>query len=533
MERQMKTSTLALLLGCLCGFCLCSEQVPSFRLEASQLVFVVLSQPNDYHVRQAEQFKKHFEEQLTDVHQRHRPSLYLTHSDFLDSPGAWTLFPLIEELTDKYKGRPYSWVCVCEEDTRVNLARLTALLQRYDSSKEYFLGRELRDLQATIIHHFSFANNPGHFTYPDTRAGVLLSVGLIHSLRKRLTSEKLFSDFSIDPKHELALFVWDNGKGSNLTHVQGFCSADESADPNCVTTQRDKFPDCGAPVAEDELFVAVKTCHKFHESRVSVVKATWGKEAKVIEYYSEVEDASIPTVDLGVPNTERGHCGKTMAIIQRIMKSPRLSRPRWVLIADDDTIIHLPRLRALLACYNFRQPVALGERYGYGQGRGGGYDYITGGGGMVFSQPAIRLLSERCGCYSDDSPDDMTLGRCLKSIGIPSTHSRYFHQARPDDYSPNYLANQLPVSFHKHWNNDPYKVYADLVAEVTEVAGVTEVAEEEVEVEAQREESGKRMTETWQSDGGGEGSDGGGEGSDGGGEGSEGGGEESEGRDEL
>ncbi|XP_035829016.1 beta-1,3-glucosyltransferase-like [Aplysia californica] len=90
---------------------------------------------------------------------------------------------------------------------------------------------------------------------------------LVHSLRKRLTSEKLFSDFSIDPKHELALFVWDNGKGSNLTHVQGFCSADESADPNCVTTQRDKFPDCGAPVAEDELFVAVKTCHKFHESR--------------------------------------------------------------------------------------------------------------------------------------------------------------------------------------------------------------------------------------------------------------------------
>ena len=37
-----------------------------------------------------------------------------------------------------------------------------------------------------------------------------------------------------------------------------------------------------------------------------MVKKTWAREAKHIEYYSDVEDPTIPTIDLGVPNTERG-----------------------------------------------------------------------------------------------------------------------------------------------------------------------------------------------------------------------------------
>lgn len=39
---------------------------------------------------------------------------------------------------------------------------------------------------------------------------------------------------------------------------------------------------------------------------VPVVKATWEKDAEFLEFYSDVTDASIPTVNLGVANTERG-----------------------------------------------------------------------------------------------------------------------------------------------------------------------------------------------------------------------------------
>ena len=89
------------------------------------------------------------------------------------------------------------------------------------------------------------------------------------SLQKRLKSEKLFTDFSIDPKHEFAKFVWNKGNGTSLTAAKGFCSADESVNNKlaCVTRQAGKFPECGVSVEKDYLFVAVKTCKKFHDSR--------------------------------------------------------------------------------------------------------------------------------------------------------------------------------------------------------------------------------------------------------------------------
>ena len=39
---------------------------------------------------------------------------------------------------------------------------------------------------------------------------------------------------------------------------------------------------------------------------VPVVQKTVGQYAKHIVYYSETKDSSIPTEDIGVPNTERG-----------------------------------------------------------------------------------------------------------------------------------------------------------------------------------------------------------------------------------
>lgn len=41
-------------------------------------------------------------------------------------------------------------------------------------------------------------------------------------------------------------------------------------------------------------------------STVPIVQATWGKQAGVIEYFSDVKDSRIPTTELGIPNTERG-----------------------------------------------------------------------------------------------------------------------------------------------------------------------------------------------------------------------------------
>lgn len=125
---------------------------------------------------------------------------------------------------------------------------------------------------------------------------------------------------------------------------------------------------------------------------VSIVKETWGKDTQNIEYFSEKEDPAIPTINLGIPNTERGrfskqlsiffvyrkimvhvfvghsflctskhafdvplwiercevngisstfsgHCGKTMAMLRRWLKEKKFEKVSWFLIADDDTII--------------------------------------------------------------------------------------------------------------------------------------------------------------------------------------------------
>ncbi|XP_062830770.1 beta-1,3-glucosyltransferase isoform X1 [Anolis carolinensis] len=423
--------------------------------ELKEIVFVIQSQRNSFHLKKAEELKQNILNQAADFG-KEMPAILLIHQ--MNNEGAWTILPLMHEFSVTYS-RNSSWIFFCEEDTRIHIIKLLKTLGRYDKSKELFLGKALHDDESTIIHHYAFAENPTVFKFPDFAAGWALSIPLVKKLAKRLKNEPLKSDFTIDLKYEIALYIWEKGNGPHLTPVPEFCTEDLDS-PNaalCATTFLHLLPFCGDPVKKMDIFVAVKTCKKFHGDRIPIVKQTWEGEATLIEYYSDFAESSIPTVDLGVPNTERGHCGKTFAILERFLNRPAATP--WLVVVDDDTLISISRLQKLLSCYEPSEPVILGERYGYGLGSGG-YSYITGGGGMVFSREAIRrLFASKCRCYSNDAPDDMVIGMCFSGLGIPVTHSPLFHQARPMDYSKDYLSHQVPISFHKHWNVDPVKVY--------------------------------------------------------------------------
>lgn len=88
------------------------------------------------------------------------------------------------------------------------------------------------------------------------------------------------------------------------------------------------------------------------------------------------------------------------------------------------------RMQQLLTCYDNTDLLALGERYGYNVYNTRGYNYITGGGGIVFSRPLLNKLTENgvCECPSINTPDDMYLGICIARLGVPITHSPLFHQ---------------------------------------------------------------------------------------------------------
>ncbi|XP_040006391.1 beta-1,3-glucosyltransferase isoform X2 [Xiphias gladius] len=428
------------------------EHTAHSSLGLEEVLLVIQSQRNSHHARQGVQTKVEILQQADELGQG-VPVVVLLH-ELSEYEGVWSILSALPLLSATY-GQSASWFFFIEEETRVSLAALLQVLHRYQVHEEWFLGKRLHDNEASIIHHYAFSEDPSSFGYPDPAAGWALSAPLLQRLAERIQHEHLKSDFTIDLKHEIALYIWEDGNGPKLTAVPEFCT--EPRD-NCATTFTTYLPDCGDPVSKKDVFVAVKTCKKFHSERVPVVKATWEKDAGFLEYYSDVTDASIPTISLGVPNTERGHCGKTFAILRRFL-SKAVPEADWLLIVDDDTLISLPRLRQLLRCYDPKEAVSLGERYGYSLVRNG-YSYTTGGGGMVLSRVAVsKLVTSGCRCYSDDAPDDMVLGRCFTSLGVPITHSPLFHQARPDDYSETLISLQQAISFHKHWNLDPVAVY--------------------------------------------------------------------------
>uniref|UniRef100_A0A8C6NJN1 Beta 3-glucosyltransferase a n=1 Tax=Nothobranchius furzeri TaxID=105023 RepID=A0A8C6NJN1_NOTFU len=401
-------------------------------------------QSNSFHVKQAERRRADLLEQAHSL--REDPPVVLCLHSLSDNEGDWSILPLLPYMSRSF-GRNSSWIVFLQEETNVNTVPLLQVLAKFDKDKEWFLGKPLYDEESTIIHHYAFAENPSVFKYPDFAAAWALSIPLVVRLADKVRDEPLKSDFTIDLKHEIALYIWDNGNGPRLTAVPELCTEPEDSPRahHCATTLRKDY----SYSALESIFIRDKTVQ---------VSKTWEKDALFLEYYSDHADPSIPTINLGVPNTERGHCGKTFAILQRFL-SNAVPNTKWLVVVDDDTLISLPRLRVLLSCYDPSEPVCLGERYGYGLSQGG-YSYITGGGGMVFSREAVvRILNSGCKCYSDDAPDDMVLGMCLNALGLPITHSPLFHQARPDDYAKDLLAHQVPISFHKHWNINPVAVF--------------------------------------------------------------------------
>jgi len=153
--------------------------------------------------------------------------------------------------------------------------------------------------------------------------------------------------------------------------------------------------------------------------------------------------------------------------LQRVSKILKKQNFNWLVIVDDDTIFSAARLLSLLTCYNPKHPIAIGERYGYFIWDIHGYQYLTGGAGIVLSAPLVHHMAYPgiCDCPSATTPDDMHLfGRCLLRLGVEPVHSSMFHQAQPADYANAYLASQEPISFHKFWMLDPEAVYKDWFA---------------------------------------------------------------------
>lgn len=104
-----------------------------------------------------------------------------------------------------------------------------------------------------------------------------------------------------------------------------------------------KFPLQGHPISLDKVLFAVKTCTKYHSQRLPTILRTWAQFTIHLRMFSDVEDSSIPTISTHIPNTERGHCTKSLKILRMVLdeitRNSTLKNVEWIVMADDDTIL--------------------------------------------------------------------------------------------------------------------------------------------------------------------------------------------------
>ncbi|CAJ0577197.1 unnamed protein product, partial [Mesorhabditis spiculigera] len=422
----------------------------------AKILFEILTQPDEYEL--ANRLKESLErDEQNRVEFSHETGKW----------GHWTLFQSISRLSKSVSEHSANWLVIVEPYSLVDQQKLCEFLGNEDSTKAMIFGYALRDEGPTIIHHYHHTPTGPQLPYPDFGAGLAISAALLKRLADELQQNPYADNFAIDAKHEFAKYLKER-LGIEMEHrPHDFCLF--PTDGCAVSFNAPKYSQEKALDAKD-IYAAVKTYSEYHRTRVVAVKRTWGIRLPFIDYFSDAEDAFVPTKTLGIPNTKRGHCAKTLAILRYYAKNVE-SYPnnKWLLIADDDTLLSTPRLLRLLGERDHMKKMIIGERYGfsYSADGSGGYDYPTGGSGMIFSKPAALQLAGNCECPSDDSPDDMIIGVCARSFNIPIIHSSSFHQARSTDYAKDYIARQPPISFHKFEDLSPYDEYTKYLHEET------------------------------------------------------------------
>ncbi|KXJ71725.1 hypothetical protein RP20_CCG019842 [Aedes albopictus] len=321
-----------------------------FRFDSSSLheiSYLILSQQSLLHYERANALQKSILEQQLKIN-NHLPNsptgggsssenVHLSHEIFADHEGSWAITPVLKHIRASILKASHAgtrWLIICEEDSHVN---------------ELFLGYPLHDREATIIHHFAFFKNPSSFLYPYLRAGIALTVPLVDRLVQVLSSAgQTLTEFFIDAAHEFALLAWNRGTGNRLTPVTYFCAA---AAERCAIYAKQNHPpvasrdEHAAEVTSSSILFAVKTCEKFHAERVPVLLHTWARYVQHLRLYSDIGDASIPTIATSIPNTSIGHCAKTLEILQLVQEEMFRNRTlvdvRWIMLVDDDTILRL------------------------------------------------------------------------------------------------------------------------------------------------------------------------------------------------
>lgn len=105
--------------------------------------------------------------------------------------------------------------------------------------------------------------------------------------------------------------------------------------------------------------ISVSITFYLADALVPIVIKTWARDfLNVVKFYSDKDDPSIPTINIGVENTDSGfytrfillcfclsffkfyligHCAKTIGILKVYAREE--FQQSWIVIVDDDTLL--------------------------------------------------------------------------------------------------------------------------------------------------------------------------------------------------
>ncbi|XP_056263997.1 beta-1,3-N-acetylglucosaminyltransferase lunatic fringe [Pseudoliparis swirei] len=209
------------------------------------------------------------------------------------------------------------------------------------------------------------------------------------------------------------------------------------------------------PPAEDiganDVFIAVKTTKKFHQSRLNLLLDTWiSRNVQQTYIFTDGEDAELKK-KIGShainTNCSAAHSRQALSCKMAVEYDKFIeSGKKWFCHVDDDNYVNVRTLVKHLSQYPHTQDMYIGkpsldrpieatERLGDNKMKPVNFWFATGGAGFCVSRGlALKMSPWASGGHFMNTaekirlPDDCTVGYIIESVlGVPLTRSNLFH----------------------------------------------------------------------------------------------------------
>ncbi|XP_061565295.1 beta-1,3-N-acetylglucosaminyltransferase radical fringe-like isoform X2 [Cololabis saira] len=219
-----------------------------------------------------------------------------------------------------------------------------------------------------------------------------------------------------------------------------------------------------------DVFIAVKTTRKYHQTRLELLLQTWVSQAREQTFiFTDGEDADLRRrtgVQLINTNCSAAHnrqalCCKMSVEYDKFIQSQK----KWFCHVDDDNYVNLVSLRRLLASYHHSQDVYLGRPsldhpiQASDRDRDGSVSvkfwFATGGAGFCISRGLALKMSPWASLGNFIStaekirlPDDVTVGYIIEALlEVRLTQTTRFHSHLENLQKLDRVLDQVTLSY--------------------------------------------------------------------------------------